>query len=604
MTTWRNTALLAALAAGLFAFIVCYERRSGSSAPPAAASTRLLPALKTAEVTAVQVRRTNQFLLKAERTGASWMLKAPLTYPAAPVAVERLLTALERALVATRLAPREMAARGLKTSDVGLDQPEAVIVLEQGQDRQELQLGSRTTAGDQLYAQVVGQPGICVVEAALLDLLPQSVHDWRNLALFDLAGWEFDRVEVVRTNGTLGLQREESPPAWQISRPRQRADQLRVQGLLDKLQQARVVRFVSDDPKTDLESYGLQTPQLEIVLGRGTNLVQRVQFGRSPPNDTTNVYARRLSQTNVVLVSVALLQVLNTPAPEFRDRRLLAFDPETISLIEVRSEDPFTIRRQTNGTWLAGENIVADGFFMWDWLRRLSRLQVTDFVKDVVTDFSSYGLAPARRQYVFKTTMTNATGLTNMLVAELHLGTNTPGTNTLDNRVYVRRADEDSVYAVRYLDCYRMPAAPWQLHDCRVWNFTTNQVSRITLRQNGRTREVVRTGDAEWTLPPGSQGVINPLAVEEIAFRLGELRAVSWVARGPENPQAFGFAETNLQIAVDLKLGDKIQTQTLQFGGSSAGEMPYAATQVDGQLWVFEFPYFVFQDLRLAFGPL
>jgi hypothetical protein len=597
MTTWRHTWVLAFLAAGLLAFIVLYERRhSPTTAASAPAPVRLLPHLKAAAVTALQVSRTNQLLLKVERSDGSWTLTAPLNYPAAPVAAERLLAVLEHATVAAHLSPRDLVARGLKNADFGLDPPLAVVVLEQGPERQELQLGTRTVAGDQFYAQVVGLPGLEVVEAGLLDLLPQSVHDWRNLALFDLSGWEsLDRLELARTNGPLFMQREPPSPVWQLSRPRQRADQLKVEGLLDKLQQARVTQFVSDDPKADLETYGLQTPQLELTLGQGTNRTQRVQFGRSPPNDTTNVYARRLSQTNIVLVPLSLLQALNTPLSEFRDRRLLAFDPDTISLIEVRSDEPFSIRRLTNQTWLAGETTPADTLFIKNWLWQLSRLQVTDFVKDVVTDFSSYGLAPPRRQYVFKTTVTNAAGLTNVTVGELHFGTNTA------DQVRVRRADEDSVYDVRYVDFYRMPSAAWQLRDMQVWNFTTNEVTRVILRQNGRSRVVVRQGNLDWMTPEGP-GIVNPLAVEEMVFRLGELHAVDWVARGPQERARFGFAETNLHISVEVKTGDKTQTLTLEFGGVSPGRLPYAATQMGGQVWIFEFPYFLFQDLERAFG--
>lgn len=596
MMKWRNTWLLVAAAVALLAFIFFYEQHSGPSTPPTAGPPRLLPHLKAGAVASVQVRGTNQFVVKAERSGEAWKLTAPLAYPAAPVAVEQLLQALERLAVATRLTPSELSSRGQKPADFGLDAPQTTIVLELTGDRQELQFGARTAAGDQVYVQVVGTPNVDVVDAALLSLLPRSINDWRNLALFELASGGFDRAEVIKPGGGLYLQRDPTNQLWQLSRPRQRADQLKIEGLLEKIQQARVAQFVTDSPKADLETLGLQPPQCELVLGRGTNQGQRVQFGKSPANDTTNVYARRLNQTNVVLVAKSLLDMLNTPASEFRDRQVLTLQPASVSLIEVRSDDPFTVRRQTNDTWLAGETLVADGPLMREWLQRLSQLQVADFVKDVVTDFSSYGLAPPRRQYILKTTVTNAAGVTNVVLGELQFGTNA------NDRVFVRRADEDSVYAVRTVDFYRMPAAAWQLRDRRVWDFSTNQVSRVTVRQGGRSRVLIRTGDAQWTIAPGSVGVINPFAAEEMMFRLGDLHATMWAARGPEYLPRYGFAETNLQIAVELKLGEKAQTLTLDFGGPTPNRLPYAAATVEGQVWIFEFPAFLFEDLERAFG--
>jgi hypothetical protein len=595
MMKWRDTGLLAGLAVVLFAFIFIYERHTGSTQLQAPAPPRLLPRLKAADVTGIKVRLTN-LVIKAERSGESWNLTVPLGYPGAPVAVERLLQGLENAVATVQISPRELNRRGQKPADFGLDAPQATIVLEAGNDRVQLEFGAHTTASDQVYAQVVGLAGISVVDAALLDFLPRSVNDWRNLALIEQGAGELDHLEVIKPNGGMYLRRDPTNLLWQLSRPRLRADQFKVERLLETLQQSRVTQFVSDDPKADLESYGLAPPQLELVLASGSNRLQRVQFGRSPPNDTTNVYARRLAQTNVVLVPRSLVEALETPASAYRDLRLLAFQPISVTQVEVRSDEPFTLRRQTNDTWLAGETTVTDSPFVWDWLQRLSQLQVAEFVKDVVTDFSSYGLAQPSRTYILQTTVTNATGVTNLVLGQLQFGSNTA------EKVFVRRADEDSVYAVRYLDYYHMPSAAWQLRDHRVWKFDTNQVLRVTLREAGRSRVLIRSATGDWALAPGSQGRINSLAVEEMVFRLGELQAPMWVARGPDNFPRYGFSETNLHIAIEIKAGETNRTLTLAFGGPSATRFPYAATILDGEVWIFEFPWGLFQYLAPAFG--
>jgi len=77
--------------------------------------------------------------------------------------------------------------------------------------------------------------------------------------------------------------------------------------------------------------------------------------------------------------------------------------------------------------------------------------------------FASFGLAPASRQYALRTTVTNSTGVTNVLIAQLAFGTN--GT---DGRVFARRWDEDSVYAIGALEYTHMPTAAWQFRDHRV----------------------------------------------------------------------------------------------------------------------------------------
>jgi hypothetical protein len=595
MMKWRNTVGLVGLALALFGFIFFYERHTVPVQPALGTPPRLLPNLVPREVSAIQIRFTN-LVIRAERNGDAWRLTAPLVYPAAPVAAERFLTTWQNAAVAAHLSPADLSRRGQKLSDFGLDKPQTSILLEQGGEGRELHLGAHTTVGDQVYAQIVGVPGISVVEAALLEVLPRSADDWRNLALVERGGGAFDQVEIIKPNGGMYLQRDPTNQVWQLSRPRLRADQFKVENLLDKIEQGRLTRFVTDDLNADLETYGLLPPALELVLGQGTNPLQRVQFGKSPPQDAASVYARRLDRTNVVLVPKTLLDLLHMPAAEYRDRRLLAFNPAAITQLEVRSDEPFLVRRQTNDTWLAGETTAVDTPFVRDWLLRLSQLQVSEFVKDVVTDFSGYGLAQPSRQYVLRTSVTNASGVTNLLVGELHFGS-----NTLE-KVFVRRADEDSVYAVRYFDYLHMPATVWQLRDHRVWSFTTNQTTRVTLREQGRNRTFLRSPAGDWSLAPGSRGRVNPFALEEVVFRLGELTAPAWVARGEENLPRFGFAATNLQITVELRLEDQPQTLTLDFGGPSPTRFPYAAARLDGQVWIFEFPWALFSDLVPAFG--
>ena len=46
-------------------------------------------------------------------------------------------------------------------------------------------------------------------------------------------------------------------------------------------------------PKADLTAFGLQPADLDLWLGRGTNLVSALHVGKSPTNDSTQVYARR-----------------------------------------------------------------------------------------------------------------------------------------------------------------------------------------------------------------------------------------------------------------------------------------------------------------------
>jgi hypothetical protein len=148
------------------------------------------------------------------------------------------------------------------------------------------------------------------------------------------------------------------------------------------------------------------------------------------------------------------------------------------------------------------------------------------------------------------------------------------------------------VYAITANDFNRLPETGWEFRERRLWSFTENDVAQITIRQNGKSRQVVRNGANKWSLAPGSQGIINPPAIEETAHRLGELTAVGWVGRNVTDPEAFGFKSENLSLTVELKSGAKL---TVDFGAPIANQTALAAMTLNDERWAFVFPPAAYQ---------
>ena len=601
MGSWRTTLLLLGVGGLLFALIYFVERHAPSTAPLTQTPPRLV-SLRAAEVTNIVVRRTNQFVLRADRTSLNWNITLPFFYPGQSFAVDKLLTILEDLAPPAHLTQQDLQAQKRSLVEFGLDLPAVTLVLNHKSGRSELQFGSRTAIGDQVYVQVMNTPGVYVVPVDLLQLLPQTANDWRDTALVNLTESSLDRFEVRTAARSFGIEVDSTNKILYLSKPtRARASAPKVEALVRKLQAAQVVQFVTDDPRADLDAFGLRPPEAELVLGLGTNDLQAVQFGKSPTNDPTIVYARRMAQTNIVLVSRSVLDALQTSHAELRDRHVLAFPAAAVEAIEVRAEQNFTIRKQTNNLWFVTEPefIPADTELVRGSLNLLGFLE-GEVEKDVVTDFAPYGLATPARKYILTASATNVSGApTNRIVAQLDVGARR------DNVAFAR-GGEDTVYSLPAAFLDRLPSAPWQLRDRRVWSFSTNQVTRLTIQHRGYQRQVLRSPLGEWSLAPGSQGIINTFAIEEMMFRLGELRAVSWVARGDESRSQYGFTENDHKLMVELRLPDKPRVLTLEFSSRPAAPYPYALAAVDGQTWIFEFPPDLFSQISnyLANPPL
>ncbi len=370
---FKNTWLWIIVAAGLLgASFWHYQHARHRTISP----KKILPQLSLTAVTNVLVRLETQHEIRVEKTNGTWALTEPVSYPAEAEKVEALLAALDQVKPGIYITRSELMARPNAEEEYGFGAPQAAIILKQGDYRAQVFIGARTAPGDQVFLQVVGDEGIYVVDASLLTFIPRKVDDWRATRLLDLKGVAFDRITI--TNSGKGFElRKEGTNQWRIftSDFSPRAEASKVDELIEKMQALRVQQFLPDEPKADLETFGLQSPEFQFGLAQGTNPICVLQFGKNPTNDSAQAFARKAGQNAVVVVNRQSL----TPWPamrSFQDPHLLG-GVERPAQIEVHGKDNFSLVRQTNDTWkVMPQNLMADNDSVKDLLRILSEMQI------------------------------------------------------------------------------------------------------------------------------------------------------------------------------------------------------------------------------------
>jgi hypothetical protein len=580
----KNTWLLLFIAALLSSFIVAWNK---FVAGPSSAPVFVLPGFKSEDVTSIQVRTAGQPEILAARTNGGWRLTKPVPYPAQSGAIEGLLSSLSTLKPDAFLSAHELKAHPDAETEFGFDAPLATMILASGTDRKQVILGARTAPGDQLFVEVVGVPGIHLISTNLLRSIPSTPSDWRDTALLAWDTLTFNRVVVKQEGRTIELQRNATNHQWRLLPLQSRADSLLVERLLSQLRRMRVAQFITDDPRADLDAYGLHAPEMEVTFANGTNTAASLRFGRPVASNSNLVYLCRSGFDNVVAVSQEWPAAWRASAADLRDRHLVAMTALP-ARIEVAGVDRFTLVRGTNAPWrVLPQGFTADTNTVNEFLASLARIEVVQFVKDVVLEsaLTNYGLATPQREY----TLIPDLGSTNASVERLMFGA------IEDNNVYARRADEDSVYAVKRADFERLPAASWELRDRHIWQFTENDVASVLIEQDGRKRELVRSSTNTWSLAPGSFGIINTFGVEETVHRAGELTAAFWAARGNIDRARFGFGSEPRRLTFTLKDGTKHQ---VEFGGDAPSGFPYALVTIDGEPWLFEFPWTTWQYIQ------
>lgn len=587
----KNTWLWIVAAAALFAFIFIFERYRPH---PQTGPVHLLPNFNPKSVVSIQIRPAGQPEIRVERTNKTWQLVEPVNYSAEGTNVEALLNALQQLTVAHQISDQELRKNPKADEDYGIEPPETSLVLGEGNSTIPVYFGHRTSPGDQVFVRIVGVDGISIVDADVLNFLPVNANAWRDTTLVDFGRMTFDRITVTNSTKSQSflLVRDTTNQLWSMAFPmKSRADNEKIDTGIRRLENMRVRKFVSDDPKADFDAFGLQPPALTLAFVDGTNNLLNLDFGRELTNSPGLVYARRRDQNTVVAVSTNVPASWDASYDAFRDRHLVALTGP-IESIQVQGQDEFSLVWRTNDSWrVMPQDFPADPVLAAALPRKLSELQVADFVKDSVTepDLPHYGLAPApARKYIIKWAKTPAG--TNPPI-ELDFGT------TTNNQIFARRIGEDAVYGIAPIDFNALPSASWEMRDRRIWNFDVNDVSRLVVQENGRAREIIRNGTNGWSLAAGSSGVINDSAIEDTTRELGHLSAFAWVGHGAAKLSTFGFTPAGYQISVELKDGKKL---TVQFGGKTRLDSCYASVLLDGEPWIFEFPPDLYSSIQFC----
>jgi hypothetical protein len=592
-STWR----LFFAAVAMFAFIWFIESKR-----PASTNTEgnalIFPKIAASSVTSVEIQTTN-YTLRAERTNDGWRLTRPF-YPAQTTPIEAFVSAMttlpERDLIPASVVSDQAG----KLRDYGLESPAAILTISQGTNRHYLHLGTLTPLRDQVYATMPGSGEVLVTDATILRAIPPTVNAWRSPMVVNLRDRAFDHVQIRAGQRVLEFELDITNLVWRLSKPTPaRANDPLIRQLFHQIEAARVKEFVTDSPAADLERYGLQAPQLELSFSLDTNRVTAIEFGGSPTNDPGSVYVRRLSTTNIVLTDAELLKALSQPAKTFHDPRLISFDPNQITMLQVKSETPFSLVRQTNGVWRINEPtpMPADAELMGRFLTNFFKLTIENFAKDVPTDaeLKEFGLTPARLSYAFYAIRTNAAGvMTNMPITQVDFGN-----STAEGLIYARRSDETPVYQTYDIASMALlPTASWRLRDRQILNLSPTNIAAIVLTTGGKTNRTARTRQG-WT-----QDVVRNAAMEATVEQLCNLRAYDWVDKGTKQMLALGFQKDGLILDFETVPGAAAPPSPIVFGKPGVRDNINAATFLPGEVepTLFLFPRGLYDTLLNAFG--
>jgi hypothetical protein len=353
---------------------------------------------------------------------------------------------------------------------------------------------------------------------------------------------------------------------WRLSQPLSaRTDQDRVLSWLRDLDALRVLRFVSENP-ADVVTYNLDEPKTAITLrtdsvDSGVTLL----LGDPVATDASEVYAKIKNQPAIFTLAAADAAKLTPAVNELRDRHVLVVNESKIRSIElVHGADKVTLQktgtdpvawRLTAPVSMPAEDTVVNGV-----VRVLLNLEAREFVDDVATDLSKYGLMSPVGTATFLGEGTNV--LAQLLVGDVREGT---------KERFVKSSGEPFVYAADSGVLRTMAIAPTVFRSRKVSDVTTAQVTRVTVVNHLGKTMVEKTADGGWRLVEPTQGVLDTDALRALIGAVTNLRADDVVRDTLDNLEMFGLDRP--EMVVTLNVGD--EAYELRVGGAPAAGGKY-----------------------------
>lgn len=244
---------------GVFFF---YDKKEEAVKQTIEANLKLLPfAVKdVSEFWINNIKEHHQIKVVREKNG--WQLVQPLNAKGDVKAIEKLLTNIVTARKDAVLFDKIESA---KLAELGLAAPEVEMGLKSGNGETVIIFGEKGPTHNIAYAMFKGRPEVYRVHSDLRTEASKDAYALRDKTIMDFDPVKMRRLEIAKKGGGRVVV-EQNQGKWNLLEPAKgRASMAKVLELLFAIKNGEVKAFVDEDP-TDLASYGLASPMLELTI--------------------------------------------------------------------------------------------------------------------------------------------------------------------------------------------------------------------------------------------------------------------------------------------------------------------------------------------------
>ena len=401
--------------------------------------------------------------------------------------------------------------------------------------------------------------------------------------LFRAEEKDVEKISIKKGDEQVILQREGA--GWRLIDPVQaKAETTEITALLQALLTVREERTIDQQPKS-LGEYGLERPAIQLTLSfKGDKPPLVLLLGDKNPSGFS-VYAKRGDQPAVLLVADTVRIRLDRKAADFRDKTVLALDPDKVKQVEfVGKGRSVTMSNAGADKWELTQPIKAraDAAAIRRLLWSIKDARARDFLASGGDAKRRYGLDHPDLMV----------GLTEGDISKRLLLKKAPDPKV---GLYALAEPGEGVVTIDARLLTELSKSPFDLRDRSLLRFETTDVNGVQLRRGEQSLKLNKEGDV-WRLTSPTQAEAQAGKVYELLYSLKELRYTELVKERGGDLARYGLKVP--QAEVELNTDGTSPLPVLLIGKSEKDRL-YAKLSTDPAVYAID-PKFL--D-RLPNGP-
>ena len=358
---------------------------------------------------------------------------------------------------------------------------------------------------------------------------------------------------------------------WQVTAPIDaRGDAPAVSAFLSFLKNLNFTRVVEESPK-DLTPFGLDTPDLKIILSMNNGETKGVRVGDDHPMGN-KVYLARLNESRVLAAGVTKNR-LDRKVHDLRDKTILDFKTPQITKIEfIRNGKTLSLKKNEESWEVSEGKIAAKGneTEITNLLNTIQAAQIEQFVEEKPEQLTSYGLNNSK--LTVKLTTSKASEPLVLLIG----GKNEHGfyakTLPKKNVFTINQSLFDTLNNRKLVDFFNKSLV----------DFNDDDLAKVTLLMDDDSVDLIRDEKdlQKWTMVKPVNMKANTATINSLLFDLKNVRIVEFITTHTKNSKTFNFEQPEKEINLTFKNG---KTWALKLGNQTSSQDHYFAQRSDDE---------------------